>query len=66
MEGHDNFVATKLVTKMLDPMQPVKKKPLLPDSDQWCENLVPGEPVKKRVTPWLLADPLSTFSAMPR
>lgn len=66
MEGHTNFTASKIVKKLLDPTQPVKKAPLLPDCDHWFEKLKPGEPVKKRVTPWLLADPLGSVVAMPR
>merc|ERR1719424_111802 len=42
MEGHYNFTAAKLVKKMLDPTQPVKKAPLLPDCHDWFKNLQPG------------------------
>jgi len=66
MAGHNESAASGFVKRLLDPTLPVKKKPILFDSDQCLHKLRPGEPAKKHVTPWLLADPLVAFTAMPR
>jgi len=56
--------------KNLDPARPAKKKPILADvalsSTKGFHKLKPGMPVKKRVTPWLLAEPISVLSTVPR
>jgi len=66
MEAQNNVAETKFVKNLLDPTQPVKKKPILANFDQFSQQLKPGEPLKKHVTPWLLADPLGAFAAVPR
>lgn len=66
MEAQSNVAETKFVKNLLDPTQPVKKRPILANSDQISQQLKPGEPLKKHVTPWLLADPLGAFAAVPR
>lgn len=63
MEAQSDVAETKFVKNLLDPTQPVKKKPILANFDQISHQLKPGEPLKKHVTPWLLADP---FAAVPR
>lgn len=65
MEAEINFTTFAFVKGLLDPLQPVKKKPLFNDGFQVSDS---GEPVKKRVTPWLVADPECVFgtSTMPR
>lgn len=54
-----------LAQALLDPMAPVKKKPIFSDDRQMSAN---GVPVKKRVTPWLLAEPecVVVLTAVPR
>lgn len=66
MEAQNNVAETKFVKNLLDPTQPVKKKPILANFDQFSQQVKPGEPLKKHVTPWLLADPLGAFAAVPR
>jgi len=66
MEAQSDVAETKFVKNLLDPTQPVKKKPILANFDQISHQLKPGEPLKKHVTPWLLADPLGAFAAVPR
>jgi hypothetical protein len=60
MEAEINFTTFVFVKGLLDPRQPVKKKPLFNDVFQISDS---GEPVKKRVTPWLVADPECAFGA---
>jgi len=65
MEAEINFTTFRFVKSLLDPQQPVKKKPLFNDVFQISDS---HQPVKKRVTPWLVADPECAFggSTMPR
>lgn len=65
MGAEINFAAFKFAKSLLDPLEPVKKKPLFTDAHQISNA---GEPVKKRVTPWLLAEPecVVDATAMPR
>jgi len=55
----------------LDLMRPVKKRPILVDgfagnSAELLKRLQPGVPVKKRITPWLTAEPARMWPAAPR
>lgn len=53
----------------LDPMMPAKKRPILPErvpSAELLRRLEPGVPVKKRITPWLTAEPARLLPAAPR
>jgi len=65
METDINLTTTTLAKALLDPMVPVKKKPIFSDDRQMATI---GEPVKKRVTPWLLAEPecVIVLTAVPR
>jgi len=65
METVTNFTTTTIARALLDPMAPVKKKPIFTDDRQMP---VIGEPAKKRVTPWLLAEPecVLVVTAVPR
>jgi len=56
----------KVLDNLLDPTQPVKKRLIITDSPQDLPKLTPGMPAKKRVTPWLLEEPMCTQPAMPR
>lgn len=55
-------------TPPLDPTMPVKKRPIMSGSvaQELLDRLKPGVPVKKRVTPWILAEPMRVFPAAPR
>lgn len=54
----------------LDPLKPAKKRPILPERSPAVRDLLrrleTREPVKKRVTPWLTAEPITVFPAAPR
>lgn len=65
MEADIDLASFTFARNLLDPLEPVKKKPLFTDVRQ-MSNV--SEPVKKRVTPWLLADPEHVVDAatMPR
>jgi hypothetical protein len=58
--------------KLLDPTVPAKKKPILQEagpgvSTQYVvRSLEPGVPVKKRITAWLVVDPVRVLPATPR
>lgn len=52
--------------RKLDPTFPAKKRPILPDALPGLRNLQPGLPVKKRITPWLTAEPARVLPAAPR
>lgn len=60
----ESQVQAELRENVLDPMQPVKKR--LPDSVQGLPKLTPGMPAKKRVTPWLLEQPVRSMPEGPR
>lgn len=54
--------------RALDPSFPAKKKPILPEAQGGVvqPRLRPSEPVKKRVTSWLTAEPVRVVPAAPR
>jgi hypothetical protein len=52
--------------RVLDPMMPAKKRPILTEASFGCARLQPGVPVKKRITPWMLAEPIRMLPAVPR
>jgi len=54
MESEINLTKFLFMKDLLDPQEPVKKRPIFADSRE-LSNI--DEPVKKRVTPWLLAEP---------
>jgi hypothetical protein len=56
----------------LDPSMPAKKRPILSDAalgaqvQDHLRSLERGVPVKKRINPWLIAEPLTVLPAAPR
>lgn len=66
MEVSLNLKTFSFVNSLLDPLQPVKKRPILDDFDLDKQRVKPGEPLKKRVTPWLLEAPWGGSQPLPR
>jgi len=58
LQGHPAYKQLSL-----DPLKPAKKRPILAERQRKLET---REPVKKRVTPWLTAEPITVFPAAPR
>jgi len=58
LQGHPAYKKLSL-----DPLKPAKKRPILAEKQRKLET---REPVKKRVTPWLMAEPITVFPAAPR